>query len=525
MSSYKKAAASKPEFPKQEIGNVLGIPLELESKWDIIDWYPRTEDYELVLCHYNDEFDPDVRANAPLLGIRGVIVDVKTKRVVCRSFGHTSKLEVYTPLGEDEQNIIVHDTKVTTYATNDPLQTPAYTMGILLLPKDSTMLYLGNESLVVRFFKYKGKVFFSTYKRIDGTKSTWGGRQNFWEMFKDVTPGFNPESLFGDEENSPYTYVFLVNHKSVRLISTVMENRAIFLNVLKTWNEKDYPELVSGDIVPKGIPSADFPEPGVFENQINKPWRAQISVDVQTANKYLFPSDLATPVPEDVSALPGEMFVEYSQHENRINDIWYKKIPMGNTFEKLSGGDPIMVYVKDQEIGIRVYELFPTSVSFRNEVTAHNPNLYNNFILQMKDYIEMDVNQLKELFPLYTYEGKLLDPKKANDRRIWWWSVLYDCVSPDFKNEVNEFMARYNKDLNELINFILSSGWKNIPEEKSAEVNKTIKRFQQLNEEVKLQKQKSREYLLHTLWHEYGQSLYKLITDMKKIKLIKNSDV
>ena len=135
------------ELIKEEISKILNI--QNTNSWNIIDSIP-SED--LYLVHYND------RANMEIYGgLRGVIVDIKEKKIVCRSNGNTISITCDN-IVEDKDVI-----KIDNYILN----------------KNNIKIMIGFEGTMLRIFKHRGTVYFSTHRKINCVNSKWGNSISF----------------------------------------------------------------------------------------------------------------------------------------------------------------------------------------------------------------------------------------------------------------------------------------------------------------------------------------------------------
>lgn len=133
---------------------------------------------KLVQIHYM--VDHAGNPNTLVSKYRGWIVDVEEKKVVCHSFP-------FTPIISMKQR-------------NDM--------------DEKTRLYVAREGTVVRVFMWKGKVWFSTHRRLDCTRSfysTWD--VSFFQMFLDAAKekGFDVEKMKRGMKPDTW-FVFFVIH-------------------------------------------------------------------------------------------------------------------------------------------------------------------------------------------------------------------------------------------------------------------------------------------------------------------------
>jgi hypothetical protein len=457
---------------KRIVTNVLQLPPYLNKVWDIIDYYPNKSEPELVLAHYNDNYDPYNRQHEPLRRVRGIIVDLNTKAIVADSYGYTQNLPCYGPLKVDSgpetpEGELQLQTEIATFMNKydqSPEEIPKINLGTRSFSLGDTKLFLGYEGAMARIFKWNGDVFFSTHRKINAIRSNWGGRTPFYELYQTLN-GPPLASLFGEESYSPYCYMFLVVDDAIRIASSTRDNRVIFIGVKKVWNPQEYAQ--------EGGPyewSEEFklkvPEPGeepsTFSTDLNRAVTIQPTIDPTIANKFLFPHEFAQSIPstqqaEAYDAKENEIVVDYNANATKINQIYFKPMPGKITDDRLVGGDFVILYHKTSNGHTLVYRLEPTAFEYRIMVTGNDPNLYHRFVVEMVNFTKADPAELRNTYPRYdSGSGKELPLNEPENRQVYWWSLFYDAVPPSYREEVDKFLNRYNTDLHKVANFIMS---------------------------------------------------------------------
>lgn len=503
--------------PRDIVSRVLQLPSALSDYWDIVDTWPKKwpEDAEqrwpdwpkdkpiLVLVHYTDNFDPDDRSHDPLHQVRGVIVDLYKREVAARTYGYTQDMPSHGPIEESETHYYIH---TDVCEGKDRVRVAP---GTMTLPKSRTKLFLGYEGVMVRVFKRYGKVFFSTHRRIDATPSSWMGRRPFYDLYKELN-GPELESLFDPAEDSPTHYHhFLVAHDELRLCSSTCDNRLIYLGVMGTGgSELAIPE------------DKEYP----FSNAPVRPMVRQPSVDTKTANKFLYPSTYAAPLPKNskYTMKPGEILVRYSRDGKGIEQVYYTKT-MQKPDPRLAGGDTVIILTEDESGRQVVYRLVSPAFEYRASITQDDPNLYHAFVLGLVEFVKADAKEIRQTWPVYLDEtGKPYRLHVPEDRRLYWWSIFYDAVAPAYKKEVDEYYKRYIKDVKSVAKFVLYEydGIQD-PELKRLITGKTASRIQDLKHvarDVAIRKRISPfQAMVELLYNETGQSIYKMATTAKAI--------
>ena len=529
---------------KSFVAVVLGLAPSLNAFWDVIDVYPKDVNAtpQLALAHYNDSFDSYNRMHEPLRRVRGIIVDLNTGAIVCDSYGHTQSLPCYERLSAETspsnpEGVIQVPTEVAMYINSvdvAPEETAKITIGTRPFDKANTKLFLGYEGAMIRIYKWNDLVFFSTHRRIDASASNWGGRRPFFELYKELN-GPKPASFFGEEHYSPYCYMLLIAHNEIRLATSTSDNRIIFIGMKKVWNEAVYaaegkPYAWAGEFsvrIPTGAEGSS-----AFSNDHNHSLIIQPSVDVETANKFLFPNDFAKNIPKnDYQAKDHEIVVEYGIGTNAVNDIYFQRTgPIAS--EKLAGGDFIIVYTQSSEGQTIVYRLESPAFEYRVEVSGNDPNLYHRFAVEMVTFTKAEPKDLRDEYPRYVGEdGKDMSLDTQIDRQRYWWSLFYDAVAPAYKEEVDSFYKRYNSDIDRVSSFILSEYPKIVKLDPTSEERKrinvnTMRRFDDIRKigtGTRVSGQSPFGVIRNLLYKETGPSLYRMITTVKNLEKLKQT--
>src|SRR5579872_1446539 len=132
---------------KARVASILGI---VESPaWRIIDQVPEDN---LVLAHYDSE------ANLNQWGfLRGYIVDVKEGVVVCGSYGYSPTITVSHLDPTEDGTLTLRDDFGNAY----------------VFPQGRYQLKRGFEGVILRVFKYRGKVYHASHRKINPVRSRW----------------------------------------------------------------------------------------------------------------------------------------------------------------------------------------------------------------------------------------------------------------------------------------------------------------------------------------------------------------
>lgn len=224
--------------PRAIVAKVLEIPDEP------LAWELRLLN-NLALAHYSENADMETYGR-----IKGSIVDLETETIVCQSYEYTSMAvsnldkEVWTP--DDTGYIKLTDI----YSRN------------YFFHQDNILIKPSFPGVILRVFKNKGRVYFSTHRRISAESSRWISDHGltFIEMYQQLN-GPTQEELFPtDQENSAFCYIFLVVHPDLVDVSKInfmgLAGFIVYMGFKEMWPTDQSPvelatstDLVSGKLV------------------------------------------------------------------------------------------------------------------------------------------------------------------------------------------------------------------------------------------------------------------------------------
>lgn len=456
------------------IREICNLPTSLDDYWSIIDHYPNPESPELVMIHTTNDYDPFNPEHDPLRQVRGLVIDLVAKRIVAKPLGHTPILPLHEPLSLKQDKVQV-PTLISKYQQGRVMQT----VGIQTF--DHPRLDLGYEGAILFIWKWHGKIFISSHRSIDGTKSHWGGRTPFYQLYQQMK-GPAPESLFGPEEDSPYTYVFLVVHDEIRLASSNRENLVLYLETKECWK-------------PPAAMSSKVP-----------PCHHQKPCTLELANQFTFPRSFAT---RDPSLSTNELKVVYKDDE--AQKIYYG--PGKNRDVRLQGGD--FVLLTDQQ-GF-IWRLESPGYQYRAQVMGNDPNYYHQFVAKMPFFTRAYPQEILSQYPRYFWNGEELRLETPTQRQVYWWTLFYDAVPPYLKKDVEEYLKKYHKEIHQVARWVLTQTL--TEEEQRFFPEKIRERIQQLKDAAKMGYRKEiHENLVNLLYKETGTTFYKLKRCIEKLE-------
>jgi hypothetical protein len=159
--------------------------------------------------------------------LRGVVVDLDKKTVVVPCFGRITS--VLTPMVHFENGLMkIEDME------GNPLE----------LTSSNMSFSRGFEGPVLRIYKNNGKIYCSTNRRLDCTKSRWGTKKTFLEMFKELGGEKVFETAFdGDKKYSSHYLTFIVVHPDMLLCSkqSIGNGYLVFLGAKSCFSQETCP--------------------------------------------------------------------------------------------------------------------------------------------------------------------------------------------------------------------------------------------------------------------------------------------
>lgn len=192
---------------KEQIANVLGVPAN--NFWNVL-----SQEGSLYLVHYTYTADMSKYGH-----LRGTVVDLQASTIVCSSYGYTPTV-ARESLTVDKNHLLLEDVRGTKYN----LVNPTYRIGF--------------EGTIMRVFKHNGVVYHSTHKKINASRSRWGGSMTFLQMYQSLGGPSNEELFPQDVLTSPWVHIFLLVHPDV-LLSTKQDvgpGYIVYLEVRKVWS-------------------------------------------------------------------------------------------------------------------------------------------------------------------------------------------------------------------------------------------------------------------------------------------------
>ena len=307
------------------------LPLEYPSnKWMIIDYVPENN---LYLLHYNDAL---TESDSRYLSLRGVVYDFENHTIICNSYPGDISINTVSgrnakPLSTDEYGNL-HIQQKNKAASDVVIEAGKY----------KVFPYI--EGVSIRIFKHGGRVFVSTYRKIDLLgqqihKSRFG-QVVFKDLFEELARqarGFSPDKLFDPRfAYSPYVYLFIMQDPKLVTLS----------------RRANVPRM----LVYLGYVLNSFSTlPGILSFEV-EPYNGNIFT-----NTNLIQSQRQHSIYQTVGSSNSEA--------NILLNTGY-----GNSHAKdlrLNNGEALMVYEMEAEKVTNLYKVMGVSASWRNRLHPH----------------------------------------------------------------------------------------------------------------------------------------------------------
>lgn len=482
------------------VSEVIGLPVN--GNWEILD-----ETDGLALVHYRED------ANMTTYGhLRGVLIDLRERRVIADSFGYTPTV-VASTLTHIDGTMSLVDVKDVVHE----------------FPEGETFVKRAFEGVVIRVIRHNGNVYRITHRKIKPTRSRWGNSPFFMDMYV-AAGGPTDEQLFDmTKKNSTSCYIFLVVHPAL-LVGTMQKVEQPYIVHLATHElNQDFEDTAPG--------LAKFDESGPE----NLGATSQITGTVTTSFIH---------TPQVLSLHEANYHLKYGYYDEfEVQDE-----------RQLTGEGCIVYRVIDGEI-VDIVKVHSPSYDWRHEMRGCNPNVAHQFyslvgttyrdVKDDRDWNEMckyliplplfDQLSIREFFNqnkmILTFPGALGDRSNYTTREqrlhLLWMNYLLS-LPISVQAEGLELLDRFTRERDELVAWIqlLEKKHRDILSVETSDRVKSIiissrKLAHTQNSKGNNRSQKGavlsigiliKKTIRNLLYKEYGTSLYSLISTMKKTK-------
>ena len=562
-SSQSIRAESADSSLRSVIRETLYLDPKYDELWDILSVYPEqkssSEPVQLALIHYNDKYDPDVRATSVIRNLRGTIVDVRNKIVYAESYGYPEALTALSPItasiGEDGKPVSYEfETQLKVYHSDqNENEKPKLTFGTREFDASRCTFHVGYEGVILRVFKYAGRVFFATHKNLYGEKSFFGDAHfgkiydrlrgpelrtgekigSFEQPFQEGSSGLFRSRL----AYSPYCYIFLMVDNKIRVATTTRDNRIIFIAMKEMWSPMQHAKQPGDCYFCES--EDDFVKPNeviylknTYSNPDDKPLTRQSEIDVTLANAILFPDRFANHVaaqvaePDNstnpdkprVSTLSNHKQLTYVYNDDNSKVLRVDYVAPNTTphDERLRGGDFVIMYYRTETGNMLLFHIESIPFNYRVKVTNNDPIYYHRFVVESAQVAGK--NGAAHIHNEYALIGDF-NLNYVDDRLKMWHAIFLDAVRIEARAEVGTYLSKYKQGIRDVANFILHNAEITDLEEKKRINDKTIERFEDLRTiAIRATSGDTPINIMIALLHnEKGDSLYKMMTTVRKI--------
>lgn len=309
-------------------------------------------------------------ANPDFASKRGSIVDLNTKKLIVPCYQ-----EIPTIISYEYLNCPLIDSN-----------------GVEHVFDDSVKFRYSFEGTVIRMFYHNGKYHYSTNRKLDCSKSRWGTKKSFFEMFEQL--GGKHIKLFDDTKKySPYSHFFVVVHPDL-LISTkqdVGSGYLVYLGSYSTYTKES--SMYNVDDV-----DFDLRKPNTTDSFENAKLKA-------SSNEYLCyePKDLSR---DEVNYHLSNGFMDKSSTR------------LSNDLRTGSGECVIACQFISDNMPPKLYRISSPSYNFRTMIRGDDPNVLHRMYSLMNDSL-LDNTLYLLKYPLLVSEDNSSTMEKCGTITHW----------------------------------------------------------------------------------------------------------
>ena len=519
---------------RKTVSSVLGI--ENSAAWDIVSFDP---EHNLYMVHHKAEADLIEYGQ-----IRGIVIDSEAKAIVCQSYG-------YSPTVVTNHMVIDSDTNMVKLTDNNGENH--------VFDPTMTTIKAGFEGTLITVFKHGGKVYRTTRKRLDASRSRWGDSETFLNMYWSLG-GPADEVLFTPKSDySPYCHSFIAVHPDVLVVSkdNIGTGYLVYLGPKPMWSvsydECPYKQTQEDGSLFEGVTQEQFdkderPNAGWIDDTLMTP--ATIS-DADESDIC----DSAYPI-----FLPPDLSIDEANKHLKFG--FYNKFEGWDSLDKRLLPGEFLVLTTDEGKMLRVES---EAYSWRSAMRDNDPNLFHRFFqLVNGSYLKHDTDESKahydKLYPTFSAydtlsiqthlvnsgfyvvwpQSELLGHElKTKDSRLYnIWLGYLNSVPLHRQIEVAGYLEEFYMRRKEVINWLkgLSARGKLDKSEFSHRVMDLIetsqkfarraveqgKNFDRRRGRKKSLAEMTKDNIRNFIMKEEGGSLYRLMREMMKWKREQN---
>ncbi len=371
-------AKPDPKVVKEIVSEVLKIPNN--DSWEIVD-----TDENLVMIHYVHDF-ADLKKYGKL---RGVVVDIKNRIQVANSYGYTPTTVGDSLIPNDENELVLVDQSNLTHYID--------------LNDTNLSIKYGLEGVLIRVFKWNNKVYYSSHRRFDISRSRWGDSLPFLTIYG-MLGGPKGKELFSEDEMfSPYVHFFLAEHPGLLHVTKNQVGTGFLYHLgyrmmwsinptnspFRTTDQNKTPRLGSGQTI-KSWSQDKRPNVGFVSSTVYIPKTRSTFPTFQE-----FEERVKSGASPEIISLPN---LTPQQANTLLRYGYYKQHNDTKTDFRLRTGEFVVIYKSDGTL-LRVES---SAYRWRASTTDDNPNRRHRFYQLTDAAIKLYPDHLeyfRKLFP------------------------------------------------------------------------------------------------------------------------------
>ena len=339
--------------------------------------------------------------------LRGLVVDLNAKQVVVPCFGRITS--VLTPMMHFVLTPMMHfDNGKMCFDDADGNQ--------IILEQNNMRFSYGFEGPVLRIYKNAGKLYCSTNRRLDCTKSRWGTKKTFLEMFKELGGEEIFEKAFPSSKNySSHFLTFIVVHPDMLLCTkqNVGSGYLVFLGASPCFTKESCPYPTE---------EVDWETYGANKSRYDAPFIVTDMFESAIGSKLPY-----CPSPLSLDDVNRHLLLGYGN--KYANDI------------RTGSGEFVIAYVKDPSSEReQLYRFVSPSYDHRSRMRNEDPNLLHQFYcLSSEAYLNDAEYEMK--YPWLEYEEN--KKTEAEDGQIMFWNRGKRAVAPDWQKKFRNLWKHF----------------------------------------------------------------------------------
>jgi hypothetical protein len=332
--------------------------------------------------------------------IRGCVIDLDAEKVVVPCYGRITS--VVTPMIHFEQGkTVIEDSEGES---------------VVLEQKDMRFSF-GFEGPVLRLYKNNGTIYCSTNRRLDCTKSRWGTKKTFLEMFKELGGDTILEKAFDPTKKySSHFLSFIVVHPDMLLCTKqkVESGYLVFLGYQRCLFPEDCPYSTN---------DVDWTTYSGLKSQHEAPFITTDMFEAAIGHKIPY-----CPASLQMDEVNRHLLVGYgTKHSNDI---------------RTGSGEFIIAYVKQDKSYAqeRLLRFVSPSYDHRAKMRNEDPNLLHQFYcLSSEAHLSDAEYELR--YPWLEYEE--VKKQEAEEGQIMFWNRGKRAVAPDWQKKFRNLWKHF----------------------------------------------------------------------------------